>query len=288
MADRDLSRPAGRAAAPAAVPGWRPYAALRDALQQLPADARLARLDALAAARGALGGGGRPLRFVAAHAVSAAAYERRIFDRGEVATRIAGAGAAHDLCNALAWLRWPRTKAALNALHVRALDTAGRAAGASVAGGRGARRDAATLLDENGAVWVGEDTDLHEALRAFDWRRLFVADRGRVQRGVRVHVLGHGLLERLERPYPAITAHAWPLRLRADAPIADVDRALGEALGHAPPAPGDLCPLPLMGLPGWCDANAAPAFYNDPMIFRPGRRMARAHAPADAPPPPRS
>jgi hypothetical protein len=288
VADRDLSRPAGRAAGPSAVPGWRPYAALRDALKRLPVDARLARLDALAAARGAVGGGGRPLRFVAAHAVSAAGYERRIFERGEVATRIVGAGAAHDLCNALAWLRWPLTKAALNALHVRALDIAGRAAGASAAGGRGARRDAATLLDENGAVWVGEDTDLHEALRAFDWQRLFVADRERVQRGVRVHVLGHGLLERLERPYPAITAHAWPVRLRLDAPIADVDRVLGEALGQAPPAPGDLCPLPLMGLPGWCDANTAPAFYNDPTIFRPGRRVARVHVPASGPLPPRS
>jgi len=32
-------------------------------------------------------------------------------------------------------------------------------------------------------------------------------------------------------------------------------------------------PLPVMGIPGWCDENAEAAFYDDVTVFRPGRRQ---------------
>ncbi|MBN3821090.1 DUF3025 domain-containing protein, partial [Paraburkholderia sp. Se-20369] len=34
----------------------------------------------------------------------------------------------------------------------------------------------------------------------------------------------------------------------------------------------DLSPLPVLGVPGWCAENAEPAFYDDPAVFRSGRR----------------
>jgi hypothetical protein len=139
-----------------------------------------------------------------------AGYEARIDATGEVPTRVEGRGARHDLYNALAWLAWPRTKGRLNALHALGLAT-------HAGGGRGGLRDALTLVDENAAAWVGLDASLEAALRAFDWPRLFVRERARLRASVAVHVLGHALLEKLDAPFKAVTAHAWPLRLPVDA-----------------------------------------------------------------------
>ena len=255
----------------------------------MPPRARLDALNGWARDARVASGSGRPLRFVAdASGAGAArgpdarrvAYEARVFDEGEVATRVDGPGARHDLYNALAWLAWPLTKARLNALHAGAL------AGADPAGPRGPLRDAATLFDENGALWVGADASLEAALRSFDWRTLFVGRRAALVDAVRVHPVGHALLEKLDAPFKGITAHAWPLRLPADAPPDALDAALAAslqaglvgALAAGTSASRAFCPLPVMGLPGWCEGNADPAFYNDATVFRPGRRRPdRAH-----------
>src|SRR5512137_2858002 len=62
---------------------------------------------------------GTRIRFAAATVQrrSALDYERGIAASGIVPTR---EGNLHDVCNALAWLAYPRTKAALNAVHVDA------------------------------------------------------------------------------------------------------------------------------------------------------------------------
>ncbi|MFN7642409.1 MAG: DUF3025 domain-containing protein [Burkholderiales bacterium] len=271
-------------------PWLAPHEARLAELAPLSAAVRVARLDAWAREADLRTESGRPLRFVPDAGTGAAqagslrpAYEARIFEAGEVATRTDPAGARHDLCNALAWLAWPRAKARLNALHAAALAEAADATAPSGAGtpvgersaapaSRGPLRDAATLFDENAAVWVGLDASLEDALRAFDWTALFVAGRSRVERSVRVHVFGHALLEKLDAPFKAITAHAWPLRLDAGAPPAEVDRVLAASLEPGRLSSRALCPLPVMGLPGWCDANRDPAFYNDAAVFRPGRR----------------
>ena len=266
------------------VPPWlAPHASHLAALASMPPPARLDALNAWARERGVASGSGRPLRFVAdadgggagrVPAASRVAYEARIFADGEVATRIDGPGARHDLHNALAWLAWPRAKARLNALHAGALADAGPGAP------RGPLRDAATLFDENAALWIGTDASLEAALRAFDWQRLFLAERDRLAAALQVRVFGHALLEKLDAPFKGITAHAWPLRLAPDAEPAAVDAALAESLCTQPHSSRAFCPLPVMGLPGWCEANRDPAFYNDTAVFRPGRRH-RGDAPTD-------
>lgn len=272
----DDRREASGAGAGTPAPPWlRPIAGRLDELGPLPPAARLARLNAWAQDEGLRSGSGRPLRFVPAAAGGGGhgAYERRVHDDGEVPTRDAPPGDRHDLYNALMWLVWPRAKARLNELHAAAAPVRDAAPGAT-APTRGRVADALTLLDENGVLWLSTDRSLESALRAFDWPALFVRRRAQVRDGVGLRVLGHGLLRRLDAPYKAITAHALPLPLPADASDAQVDAALAERLGALPFDPAALAPLPVLGFPGWCDANLDPAFYNDPAVFRPGRRRA--------------
>lgn len=229
-------------------------------------------LNRLAAARGLRTESGLPLRFVDANEVPSAAYERVIHERGEVPTRLAGPGMLHDWFNAMAWIAWPRTKARLNRLQSDAL-----AACDERTSRRGALRDAATLFDESGVLFVCSDPALVDALRRFDWRALFVEGRDRFRATARVHLIGHGLGEKLLAPYKALCAHAWILGAAPDAPI---DALAGDPLDAAASAQlqpdtlraAALCPLPLLGVPGWCPDNADPVFYDDARVFRPGRR----------------
>ncbi|MGE0313089.1 MAG: DUF3025 domain-containing protein [Lautropia sp.] len=265
--------------------------------------------DALAVARGLRAGSGARLRFRPEPAGTAGgapggagAYERRIWTEGVVGCRTGGAGAAHDLHNALAWLSLPATKAALNAIHVRALARADAAGGAGRArstppGHRPRVRDFATLLDESGLLWVSRSADCDRALLAHDWSRLFVDRRAQLESSVFALVLGHGLLHKLAKPYKSITAHCLLLDARAipgaggahaapatglpalpsgtPAAIAAIDRAAAAALhglgGDAARAPPALQPLPVMGLPGWHPDNRDPAFFHDTRVFRPPR-----------------
>ncbi len=280
------------------APGFAPFRQRLAALEPLASAARLDRLNAAAREAGLLSGSGRRLRFVPQSSAitsgpgpgpSASAgvavtpgYEARIFDTGEVPTRIDGPGERHDLYNAIVWLTFPRAKARLNALQAdRQRSSPDRDATEAVLGGhapdpvrsqRGPLRDAATLFDENAALWIGMDASLEAALRAFDWRELFVRRRAQLGDAVRLMVFGHALLEKLESPYKGITAHAWPLRVATDASSAEIDQALSLALDADTLSTRALCPLPVMGFPGWCAANAEPHFYDDPAVFRSGRR----------------
>ena len=280
------------------------------------------RLDALNAAARELGlvsGSGRSLRFVPQASASVSesgtapsaspalsptsqirvlsGYEARIFDTGEVPTRVSGPGECHDLYNAIVWLTFPLAKARLNALQAdrqrssperhavhepvefNELDRQRPDHAADRVGSqRGPLRDAATLFDENAALWIGLDASFEAALRAFDWRELFVRRRAQLGESVRLMVFGHALLEKLESPYKAVTAHAWPLRVSIDASLAEIDQALSLAVDAGTLSTRALCPLPVMGFPGWCAANDDPHFYDDPAVFRPGRQGSKSRS----------
>lgn len=168
----------------------------------------------------------------------------------------------HDALNALVWLRRPALKWALNAAHAAEIARHG------VSAVRGARRDALTLLDENGAL-LAAPAPLVEALRARDWRTLFV-DRRALWAGARFELVGHGLLEQLAAgARKALTAHAWIVP----------DGALDAPALPCELAPSAWCPLPVLGVPGWWPDNAHPAFYDDTAVFRPPHGT-RAAAPA--------
>ncbi|WP_269508871.1 DUF3025 domain-containing protein [Burkholderia sp. IMCC1007] len=254
------------------------YAEPGRALQAAARDGEAALLDAL---NGALrdgdraSGRGRPLRFVPQRELpSGVAYETHIADTGGVPTR----HNLHDFFNALVWFAYPRTKATLNARQAAAIDAAG-----GVGPVRGPLRDALTLFDENAAVFATADPALADALRGFDWQRLLVAARDAWGTRCETRLVGHALLEQLVTPYKSCTAHTWIIEVSADyfswpdtARAAHVDARLAGELAARNLTSRDFSPLPVLGVPGWCDANAAPAFYDDPAVFRSGRRSRAA------------
>ncbi len=232
----------------------------------------VAELDATACAAGLRRAGGAPLRFVAASArrESALDYERRIATRGEIAVR---AGSLHDFCNALAWLAFPRTKAALNAVHVASRP-------ASAAGTRSRPRDAATLLDESGMLVACADTTLLRQWDARDWRTGFGDLHATPTAPLRAVAIGHGLLAKCVRPYPTLTAHALVLPVTAsrlpaapEAFAAALDAAAAQWIADAGAAwsPASLRPLPLAALPGWAGAASGTLRFDDASVFRPRR-----------------
>src|SRR5690606_12077155 len=143
-----------------------------------------------------------PIRFVPQSDLPAGvAYESFISETGCIPTR----DNLHDFFNALIWLTYPLTKARLNELQAAAIAQAG------VMSARGRLRDALTVFDENAAIFVTQDKTLVEALRKHDWTQLFLERRAEFQHTYHVALFGHALMEKLESPYKAITAHGWPL-----------------------------------------------------------------------------
>lgn len=215
---------------------------------------------------------GRPLAFTPPpRRLSALDYERRIARDAEIVTR---AGNLHDACNALAWLVFPRTKAALNALHVAAAG----AAAANEGGARGSARDAATLLDESGMLVASKDPAFMDAWRAHAWRDAFGDGRGHGAACVCAAAIGHGLIAKCVAPFRALTARALVVGVDAAALPADpgdfaaaLDRAAAarlSALGLGL-SPAHLLPLPIAALPGWDTEGLGARLFDDASVFRP-------------------
>ena len=188
------------------------------------------------------------------------AYERFIARTDCVPTR----EHMHDGLNGLVWQRFARTKARLNALQAQAIDDAG-----GVGASRGPLRDALTLFDENGAVLLAPQA-LWQALQQRQWQRLFVELRPLWQQAQLI-VIGHALLEKLLSPRKPITAHVfcppqpWPM-------VDNIDAVIADSLDAAHLAGKPFTPLPVLGVPGWCQENQHFSFYDDPGVFRSARR----------------
>ena len=216
---------------------------------------------------------GRPVAFVAApgRAPSALEYEQSIAREGCVATRPEN---LHDLCNALAWLVFPRTKAALNAAHVAGSVSA-------TPNGRDRRRDAATLLDESGLLVACTDAAVLTAWREGRWRDAF-GTRSDVAAPLAALALGHGLLAKLTEPYRAITGRALVVavnvaRLPPDASgrATALDIAAADAIARRDGrlAPEGLLPLPVVALADWDSERLGDRRFDDASVFR--RRVLR-------------
>jgi len=273
------------------------FAALRPMLDAVGEDALagrwqscLVRLNEEARARGLANANGLALGFVDARAVAGTAYERHVWDTGEVPTRLGPEGGWHDLFNALAWLSFPRTKARLNALQAREIARDG------VGARRGCLRDAATLFDENAAIVLTANPGLVAALRGFDWQELLVRSREAFAREVRVLAFGHALIDKLRNPYKGICAHGWIVHPGGCAaglaafdalPAAErdgarlpaavtpaLDELLCDTLGVDALRTDAFAPLPVLGIPGWWPPNSDPSFYDDRSVFRSARRRA--------------
>lgn len=256
------------------------FGAIAPWLRRLP-DERFPTLDELNALvePGTTTGGGASLKFVRPPPGSKsfeAQYEVRIYRTGEVATREDN---WHDLFNALAWLAFPLTKAAINRRHYDSMQDVLRKRG-EIRGNRGTARDVLTLFDEGGMLAASTQPGLLELLRDFRWKELFWQHRADVLQRMRFFVFGHAIFEKALEPYKSVTAKALLLQVPADFVAADVRTQLSAIDEKAaawflrPDAltsTRKLSPLPVLGIPGWAD-NENPVFYEDERVFRRGYR----------------
>lgn len=171
----------------------------------------------------------------------------------------------HDFFNALCWQRFPRSKRAMNRQYVKE-----QAALSNPASGRRGRiRDAMTVFDESGAVLRAPDV-LWQALVERRWHDAFIVLRP-LWREAQFEVFGHAVLEKLVYPFKSITAHVVRLPVQRADSASECDAALAMQMNATWWAEKPWIPVPVLGIPGWCEANHEPAFYADLAVFRPLR-----------------
>ncbi len=136
-------------------------------------------------------------------------------------------------------------------------------------GKRNPVRDALTHFDETGVVVLCSNPQLSDDLLHFRWRELFVEKREHVLKEMRFLIFGHGLMEKALHPYVGMTGKG--IVLETD-DFSMVDGMLTEKISLLS-SPSDLCPVPILGYPGWDENNADPAYYENRDYFRKGRRI---------------
>lgn len=249
-----------------AIDWQRPWLAhLRELGRQLAASADWkAAANALAAERDLKNAADLAIVFVPQDALpTSIGYEAHISATGQVPTR----DNLHDFFNALIWLHFPRTKRMLNRLQAQEIHRQPERSS------RGRQRDAATLFDENAALFISRDPMMTGLLKQRAWHRLLASDTSRFHSTCKLVVFGHALAEKLVHPYKSITAHVWPMAAAhgggeewQDHGLSSIDEALADAI-----APGfvssDFCHLPVLGVPGWWEGQDD-AFYADTSVFR--------------------
>lgn len=203
-------------------------------------------------------------------------YEQRIRD-GRIATREHN---WHDLLNALVWMRYPRTKLALNAAQCADIETVGPRQ-------RTRAQCAMTHFDEAGAVVLCSDPQLIEMWDEHDWHGLFWRQREAWNTRIAVLVFGHAILELALQAERFLVAKCIALAATGEqlaglatnpgACHAMVDARIASAIsaGSFLRDPQELRPLPLSGIPGWNPGAANESFFAEAPCFRPlrpGRR----------------
>lgn len=265
------------------------FAPLHPLLGLLPKNGTTARLETLNAAaheRGLLTGSGATVRFVTPGG-SGLPYEERVWWLGEIETRPDN---WHDCFNALVWLTFPRSKAALNARHHQALlerNTTARRPPHP----RGPLRDALTLFDECGIVIVAANLELWHGIQAHRWKEIFWQRRAELQNSFAAWIFGHASYDLLRTPHLGLCSKAlffhvdqeW-FNLNAEQQRADLDQRLAQRFDNSLHTQQQVLrfqPLPLLGLPGATTDNEQAAYYDNTQQFRPLRLISRTRAQQD-------
>jgi hypothetical protein len=198
-------------------------------------------------------------------------YELHVARTGEVETR---AENWHDLFNALAWIAFPRAKAAINAQHAAMLAEGGEAEAAR----RSPERDALTLFDEGGVVVASSAPGLLRLIVDFEWKELFWRRREELAQRARFIAFGHSLFEKALDPYIGMVAKTvfvpvgdfFPM-LPPESQVAEADGLLAAhfAVRSRFASPKAMAPLPVLGIPGWHADTDRESFYDDADHFRP-------------------
>ena len=202
-------------------------------------------------------------------------YASRIYLTGEIQTRRRN---WHDFFQLLTWLTFPKTKAAINAMHHHAAKA--RFAGTMDGGRRSPVENMLSLFDEGGAIVVCSEPSLLQMMRDFDWKNLFWRHRAELVSTMNCIIFGHALYEKALAPYVGMTANS--LLLPVDATFfsktmheqikwIDEQSATVFINDRHYRSPRALAPLPILGLPGWDPCNELESYYNNTSYFRSGR-----------------
>ena len=190
-------------------------------------------------------------------------YELHISQTGQVPTR----DNLHDFFNALIWLHFPNSKRVLNQLQVEEIH---RQSDRTL---RGKQRDAATVFDENAAIFISQDPALTEWLKRRQWKNLLHSHATRFHQDCKILLFGHALIEKLIHPYKSITAHVWCLseqriftENQTNDAMSSIDESVAKSLASGFVS-GDFCHLPVLGIPGWWNGQNED-FYADAEVFR--------------------
>ncbi len=246
------------------------FASVREqATRLLAADDWRAHLNRQAAQQQLTNHRSLPLQFIAQEGLpEGVAYESHISTTGEVPTR----ENLHDFFNALVWLTFPKIKRQLNTLQSAQIATLG------VGKSRGPARDAATIFDENSAILVVENSVEGKALltllRDHQWHAAFIEKRAMFGNKAQVWCFGHALMEKLAKPYKAITAHTWVVWADVEFFSLDwserrtwLDEYVAMQLSTHNLSTVDYTPLPVLGIPSWWPEQDE-EFYADTNVFR--------------------
>ena len=249
------------------------FAPLRPAIDRLALDRWPAHEDLTAAAGGIQTSRGRAVRFVAPRDHTDRErryYELHIAETGEVETR---AENWHDLFNALVWITYSKSKAAINAQHAAILEERG----GEEAKRRSPERDALTLFDEGGVIVASSSPELLRLIVDFEWKELFWRRRAELEAQMRFLAFGHAMYEQALTPYLGMVAKTVFVpadelffMLAPESQVAQADALLAahfanRARFHSPKA---MAPMPLLGVPGWHPDTGRESFYDDPVHFR--------------------
>lgn len=252
---------------------------LHSTLAKFPNTPDITALNQAAKQAGITNALGLPIRFVAQTTPCGQRdYEAKIYQQGTVPTR---PGHWHDILNACMWLTYPKTKAALNAVHLRESQhtQSSEPSDSRNPNPRPPASDAATIFDESGAVLIGPDPRLAQWLTDHDWKKAFVTHRD-LWRTHHLLVIGHAVLEKLANPYPGMIAKVlyqpWPAvnQLDLDAPPPGLDQLISQRWQDGEfHRPSRLFALPVLGIPGADAVNEDPAYYDNTAVFR-AKRLA--------------
>jgi hypothetical protein len=255
------------------------FAPLAFLFEQLPRDRWPTHDELSALAKGLSTCKGEPLTFVVPRGNGDPPrpyYELYIANTGCVETR---AENWHDLFNALAWIAYPKAKAAINAQHVAIIEEGG----AAEARRRGPARDALTLFDEGGVAVACADPALTKLMLGHEWKTLFWERRAELLESMAFLAFGHSLFEKGLAPFIGIVAKLVAFdvdrgffTLDAEAQRHEIDARLAAHFSERAnfKSPRDMPVLPVLGIPGWHALTSEESFYDDRSHFRPDSRRA--------------
>jgi hypothetical protein len=192
-------------------------------------------------------------------------YEPHVAKLRAVPTR---PGHWHDFFNMCVWAHFPKLRWALNSVHV---DAPGEK---DPRNGRTPAQNLAATLDEAGMLVLSSSQELLDELRELRFKQVFWERRAELVATTRFWIVGHGLLESLLEPHPGLTARSLLLQVSelnvpeptstdsSDALRFAVDTLATRRIDGWRVARAVLDPIPVLGIPGYCD-NGTAAFYDD-------------------------